>query len=90
MTSKVRVLLPPPAFARFASFGWASQRGSLVANERRLPRRSPQGEGGLFKRFASFGWASQHGSLVANERRLPRRSPQGEGGLFKRFASFGC
>ena len=56
----------PTSLRSLRELGWASQRGSLVANERRLPRRSPQGEGGLFKRFASFGWASQHGSLVAN------------------------
>jgi hypothetical protein len=44
--SQVRVLPGPPAFARFASYGSASHRVVLERSERRLPRRSPKGEGG--------------------------------------------
>jgi hypothetical protein len=41
------ILSAPPAFARFASYGSASRIPNLSRSERRLPRRSPQGEGGL-------------------------------------------
>ena len=99
LNMRVRFPLPAPAFARCASFGWASQP---IEFERRLSRRS-LGEGGpphfsqenlIFARCASFGWASQP---IEFERRLSRRS-LGEGGpphfsqenlIFARLASFG-
>ncbi len=61
---QVRVLPGPPAFARFASFGSASQRHTSKAKRVRLPRRSPKGEGGYLNP-AGYAWRSR----AENERR---------------------
>ncbi|QQO35869.1 hypothetical protein JJC00_09990 [Bradyrhizobium diazoefficiens] len=43
---QVRVLPGPPAFARFASFGWASQRRTSKPKRVKAAAPKPEGEGG--------------------------------------------
>ena len=52
--SAVRSRLAPPAFARFASYGSASPDSPSQRNERRLPRRSPKGEAGLYPKSPPY------------------------------------
>src|ERR1700731_2490741 len=69
--SAVRSRLAPPAFARFASFGWASPEGLSWQSEGRLPRHSPEGDGGLLQRarscFASRASAGQARKVYRSE-----------------------
>src|ERR1700688_2144893 len=69
--SAVRSRLAPPAFARFASFGWARPGSLAQRRERRLPRHSPEGDGGLLQRarscFASRASAGQARKVYRSE-----------------------
>ena len=58
--SGVRLPLAPPAFARFASFGLASQPGCLGRSERRLPRVIPAQAGTQKRKAWSVSRAPVH------------------------------